>query len=159
VCWPWLCLAEWLTLQLGGYHKPIAGSLALLGWPSSSLAGCLTLQLSGYRCPYQRNLKTSPGPPRGVMVPLVLLVHADPPWSTFSVKFQKVWIGMDRSGPGGPQGPQPPLVDQERSGLPWTTLRHFPDAIVGLPSHAGLVARRAPSPSSPGWSRQSCPEI
>jgi len=35
---------------------------------------------------------------------------------------------MDRSGPCGPQGPQPPLVDQERSGPPWTTLRHFPDA-------------------------------
>jgi len=36
---------------------------------------------------------------------------------------------MDRSRPGGPRGPQPPLVDQERSGPPWTTLRHFPDAI------------------------------
>jgi len=35
---------------------------------------------------------------------------------------------MDRSGPGGPRGPQPPLVDQEHSGPPWTTLRHFPDA-------------------------------
>jgi len=34
------------------------------------------------------------------MVPLVLLVHPDPPWSTFSVKFQKVWIRMDRIGPG-----------------------------------------------------------
>jgi len=62
------------------------------------------------------------------MVPLVLPVHPDPPWSTFSAKFQKVWIRMDRSGPGGPRGPQPPLVDQERSGPPWTTLRHFPDA-------------------------------
>ena len=35
---------------------------------------------------------------------------------------------MDQSGPGGPRGPQPPLVDQEPSGPPWTTLRHFPDA-------------------------------
>ena len=61
------------------------------------------------------------------MVPLVLLVHLDPPWSTFSVKFEKVWIRMDWSGPGGPWGPQPPLLDQERSGPPWTTLRHFPD--------------------------------
>ena len=34
----------------------------------------------------------APGPPRGVMVPLVLLVHPDPPWSTFSVKFEKLWI-------------------------------------------------------------------
>ena len=77
---------------------------------------------------HQQNVKTSPGPPTGVMIPLVLLVHPDPPWSTFSVKFQKVWIRMDRSGPGGPRGPQPPLVDQERSGPPWTMLRHFPDA-------------------------------
>jgi len=77
---------------------------------------------------HQENVKTSPGPPRGVMVPLVFLVHPDPSWSTFLVKFQKVCIRMDRSGPGGPQGPQPPLVDQERSGPPWTTLRHFPDA-------------------------------
>jgi len=36
---------------------------------------------------HQQNVKTSPGPPRGVMVPLVLLVRPDPPWSTFSVKF------------------------------------------------------------------------
>ena len=50
------------------------------------------------------------------------------PWSTFSVKFQKVWIRMDRIGPGGPRGPQPTWVDQERSGPPWTMLRHFPDA-------------------------------
>jgi len=54
---------------------------------------------------HQQNVKTSPGPPRGVMVPLVLLVNPDPPWSTFSVKFQKVWIRIDRSGPGGPWGP------------------------------------------------------
>jgi len=34
---------------------------------------------------------------------------------------------MDRSGPGGQWGPQPPMVELERSGPPWTTLRHFPD--------------------------------
>jgi len=28
---------------------------------------------------HQHNVKTTPGPPRGVMVPLVLLVHPDPP--------------------------------------------------------------------------------
>jgi len=28
---------------------------------------------------HQENVKTTPGPPRGVMVPLVLLVHLDPP--------------------------------------------------------------------------------
>ena len=70
----------------------------------------------------QQNVKTSPGPPRGVMVPLVLLVHPDPPWSPFLLKFEKVLIRMDRSGSGGPRGPRPPLVDQERSGPPWTTL-------------------------------------
>jgi len=86
-----------------------------------------------HNLPHQQNVKTSPGPPRGVMVPLVLLVRPDPPWFTFSVKFQKVWITMDLSGPGGPRGPLPPLVDQERSGLPWTTLRHFPDAGVKYP--------------------------
>jgi len=77
---------------------------------------------------HQQHVKTTPGPPRGVMVPLVLLVHPEPPWSTLSVKFEKLWIRADQSGPGGPQGPQPPLVDQGRSGPPWTTLRHFPDA-------------------------------
>jgi len=48
---------------------------------------------------HQQNVKTSPGPPRGFMVTLVLLVHPDPPWSTFSVKFQKCgseWIGVDQ---------------------------------------------------------------
>jgi len=75
------------------------------------------------------------------MVPLVLLVHPDPPWYTFSVKFQKVWIRMDRIGPGGPRGLQPPLVDQERSGPPWTLLRHFPDApLVGCPVF-GMLTR------------------
>ena len=77
---------------------------------------------------HQENVKTSPGPPRGVVVPLDLLVHTDPPWSTLSVKFQKVWITRDRSGPGGPRRPQLPLVDQERSGPPWTMPRHFADA-------------------------------
>jgi len=93
----------------------------------------------GILLPYlhQQNVKTSPGPPRGDMVPLVLLVHPDPPWYIFSVKFQKVWIRMDRTRPGGPQGPQPPLVDQERSGPPWTTLRHFPNSLW-CPSYSTL---------------------
>jgi len=30
-------------------------------------------------CYHQQNVKPTPGPPRGVMVPLVLLVHPDPP--------------------------------------------------------------------------------
>jgi len=41
----------WLTWQLGGYHTPIARSLALVGWRSHRMAGCLTLQLSGYHWP------------------------------------------------------------------------------------------------------------
>ena len=28
---------------------------------------------------HQQNVKTTPGPPRGVMVPVVLLVHPNPP--------------------------------------------------------------------------------
>jgi len=51
VGWPLRSLPGWLTLQLGGYHNPIARSLALVGWPWGSVAGCLTLQLSSYRCP------------------------------------------------------------------------------------------------------------
>ena len=93
------------------------------------------------RTMHQPNVKTSRGPPRGVMVPLVLLVHPYPPWSTFSVKFQKVWIRMDRIRPGGPRGPQPPLVDQERSGPLWTMLRHFPDAACGCGDHYKLLRR------------------
>jgi len=77
------------------------------------------------------------------MVPLVLLVHPDPPWSTFLVKFQKVWIRMDWSGPGGPWGPQPTLVDQERSGPPWTTLRHFPDATAAKMFDVNAVSIRS----------------
>ena len=77
------------------------------------------------------------------MVPLVLQVHPDPPWSTFSVKFQKVWIRIDWSGPGGSRGPQRPLMDQEPSGAPCTTLRHFPDT--------PRLSSSLPSPSlSPG---------
>jgi len=83
---------------------------------------------------HQQNVKTSPAPRRGVMVPLVLLVNPDRPWSTFSVKFQNVWISMHRSGPDGPRGPQPPLVDHEHSGPPWTTLGHFPDACAPITS-------------------------
>ena len=45
---------------------------------------------------------------------------------------------MDQCGPGGPRERQLPLVDQERSGPPWTTIRHCPDGCVslqdGLPS-------------------------
>jgi len=57
---------------------------------------------------HQQNVKTTRGPPSGVMVPLVLLVPLDPPRSTFSVKLAKVWIRTDQSGPGGPRGPNPP---------------------------------------------------
>jgi len=96
---------------------------------------------------HHQNIKTSPGPPRWVMVPLVLLVHPELPWSTFLVKLQNVWITMDRSGPGGPRGPQPPLVDQERSGPPWTTLRHFPDKAVFFFPHPANPLPILPDPA------------
>jgi len=101
-------------------------------------------------CLDQPNVKTTPGPPRGVMVPLVLLVYPNPPCSTFSVKFQKVWIRMDRSGPGRPQGPQPPLVDQEHSRPPCTMLRHFPDVFSQMPQTfcpLNLLLSSIPNPS------------
>ena len=86
---------------------------------------------------HQQNVKTTPGPPRGVMVPLVLLLHPDPPWSTFSVNFEKVWIRADQSGP---RGTQPPLVDQEDSGPPWTTLPHFSDILcIRNMEHTGCL--------------------
>ena len=85
---------------------------------------------------HQQNVKTTPGPPRGVMVPLVLLVHPDPPGSTLAVKFPKVWIRADRSGPSGPREPQPLFVDQKRSGPPWTTLWEFPEVARCLVRHS-----------------------
>jgi len=69
VGWPLRSLAGWLTLQLGGYDNPIAGSLALVSWASRSLAGCLTPQPSGYRCPIIGILFTA------VLSHAVLLLH------------------------------------------------------------------------------------
>jgi len=60
---------------------------------------------------HQQDVKTSHGPPRGVMGPLVVLVHPDLSRSTFSVQYERGWIRMDRSGPGGTRGPQPRWVD------------------------------------------------
>ena len=82
------------------------GVYVISAWSVQSIG-----QTGRTRTQHQQNVKTNPGPPRGVIVPLALLVQADPPCSTFSVKFQKVWIRLKRSGPGGPRGPQPPLVD------------------------------------------------
>ena len=50
---------------------------------------------NGIKQVHQQNGKTIPGPQRGVMIPQVRLVHIDPPWSTFSVKSEKVWIRAD----------------------------------------------------------------
>ena len=47
---------------------------------------------------HQQNVKTTPGPPRGVMVPLVLLVHPDPPWSTLIHISGKISQSVDQSG-------------------------------------------------------------
>jgi len=61
---------------------------------------------------------------------------------------------MDRSGPVGPWGPQPPLVAQERSGPPWTTLRHFPDA-SGKATHQNTIKSGIPEKTSTMQNTQS----
>jgi len=125
-----------------------------LGRESRPLAvGCLIYKHTSAKC------KTSPGPPRGVMVSMVPLVHPDPPWSTFSLKSQKVWIRMDRRGPGGPRGPQPPMVDQECSGPPWTTLRHFSDASNFILHGKILLMNFQLSPSHYTFSKIFVPRI
>ena len=65
------------------------------------------------------------------MVLVVLLVHHNPPWSTIS----GVWLHevnqagsrWTRSRPGARAGPWCWVVDQERSGPPWSAQKHFPD--------------------------------
>jgi len=98
VGWPLCSLAGWLTLQLGGYHNPIAGSLAFVGWQSPSLAGCLTLQLSSYRCPIVGIPFTA------VLSYAVLLLHLCPDGSANLVqnyRLYPVWaIGPRLSLPG-----------------------------------------------------------
>ena len=63
-------LAGWLTLQLGGYHNPMTGGLALVGGPlrryQENVGAWATVVLN------------APGPPRGVVVAMVHLVHSDP---------------------------------------------------------------------------------
>ena len=65
------------------------------------------------------------------MVPVVPLVHLDPPWTAIS----GVWLHevvqagsrWSRGGPGAPAGPWCWVVDQERSGPLWSTKKLFPD--------------------------------
>jgi len=57
---------------------------------------------------------------------------------------------MDQSEPGRPRGPQPPLVDQERSGPPWTRLRHFPDAPWPWGGRGGEIKVHFWGKASPG---------
>ena len=134
--------AEWSTRLQVKYNNGCIGSILpqapppLLPPPTFYINAYPALLMGRLSTPHlltpfpnhQQNVKTTHGPPRGVMVPLVLLIHPDPPWSTFLVKFEKVWIRMDQSRSGGPRGPQPRLVDQEPSGPPWTTVRYFPNA-------------------------------
>jgi len=98
VGWPLCSLAGWLTLQLGGYHNPIAGSLALVGWPLRSRAGCLTLQLSGYYC------LLNGIPIMAVLSHPVLLLHLCPDGPSTLVqnsRLYSVWaIGPRLSLPG-----------------------------------------------------------
>jgi len=98
VGWPFRTLAGWLTLQLGRYYNPIAGSLALMGWPSRSLAGCLPLHLCGSRCPIV-------GIPFTVVLShAVLLLHLCPDGPLNLVqncRLYPVWaIGPRLSSPG-----------------------------------------------------------
>src|ERR1700760_2390120 len=65
------------------------------------------------------------------MVPVIPLVHLDPSWTAIS----GVWLHevvqagsrWSRGGPGAPAGPWCWVVDQERSGPPWSTKKLFPD--------------------------------
>src|ERR1700760_4898753 len=65
------------------------------------------------------------------MVPVIPLVHLDPPWTAIS----GVWLHevvqagsrWSRGGPGAPTGPWCWVVDQERPGPPWSTKKLFPD--------------------------------
>ena len=71
------------------------------------------------------------------MVPVVPLVHLDPPWTAIS----GVWLHevvqagsrWSRGGPGAPAGPWCWVLDQEHSGPLWSTKTLFPDACVLLP--------------------------
>jgi len=62
--------------------------------------------------PHQENVRAwskvvlnAPGPPRGVVVPLVHLVYSDPFWSTLFEILPKMWTRVDQGGLGGPGGP------------------------------------------------------
>ena len=67
------------------------------------------------------------------MVPVVLLVHLDPPWTAIS----RVWLHeVDQAGsrwstggPGAQAGPWCWVVDQERSGPLWSIKKLFADAM------------------------------
>jgi len=47
----------------------------------------------------------APGPPRGVVVPVVHLIHCDPFLSTLFEILPKMWTRVDQGGPGGSGGP------------------------------------------------------
>ena len=80
------------------------------------------------------------------MVPVVPLVHLDPPWSAIS----GVWLHevdqarsrWTRSGPGALAGPWCWVVDQGCSGPPWSTKKHFPD----IAGYRDCTARPVPPP-------------
>jgi len=62
---------------------------------------CLDIKISNWNSwkrEDQQNVITTASPRRRGMVIGVLLVYCDPHWSTFSVKFEKVWIRVDQSG-------------------------------------------------------------
>ena len=75
---------------------------------------------------------SAPGPTPSSMVPLVPMVHLDSPWSAISGvwlhKVDQAGPRWPRSGPGELAEPWSWVLNQERSGPPWLSKKHFPDA-------------------------------
>ena len=84
----------------------------------------------------------APGPPRGVVVPVVHPVHSDIFWSRLFEILPKMWTSVDQGGPGGPGEHNPPWWT--RTGF-YILLMLFPPFSRSLISYfAWLVC---------GWSR------
>ena len=64
---------------LRGPTSNLSQTAALPLPPTAPIVATTTMPFSGDGGLHQQVVKTTPGPPRGVMVPLVLLVHPDPP--------------------------------------------------------------------------------
>ena len=89
-----------LIIPFGWWHKepPIANIDNPQKWT-------FTKQHQENAGAWSKVVLNAPGPPRGVVVPVVHLVHSDPLWSTLLEILPKMWIWVDQGGPGGPGGP------------------------------------------------------